>query len=84
VNEDYRAIIDGRTFDFGVRDGYLRAARDAPAVELRAHASDLADGRRRHPGAIPASRTELHGQAAATTRFLSVFRLKVAQELPDG
>lgn len=79
VNEDYRAVIDGRIFEFGVQDGYLCAARGAPAVELRAPARDLADGRRRHAGAMPASRTELRGHTAATTQFLAVFRLKIAE-----
>jgi DNA-binding HxlR family transcriptional regulator len=46
TDEDYRAVIDGRVFDFGVRDGCLTAARGTPAAELRAHASDLAEGRR--------------------------------------
>lgn len=78
LNEDYRAVIDGRVFDFGVQDGHLRAAREAPVAELRAHASDLAQARRRHAGALPSSRFELHGQAAATARFLAVFQLKIA------
>jgi DNA-binding HxlR family transcriptional regulator len=80
VTEDYRVIIDGRVFDFSVHDGSLCAARGAPAVELRAHASDLAEGRRHRGGALPASRTELHGRAAATARFLAVFQLRLADE----
>ncbi len=84
LNEDYRAVIDGRVFDFGVQDGYLRSAREAPVAELRAHASDLAEARRRHAGALPPSRIELHGQAAATARFLAVFQLKIAEEPTHG
>ena len=67
VNEDYRAVIDGRPFDFGVHEGYLCAARQAPVVQLRVSATG--------PGRAPApprpgarcAATELHGQAAATT-----------------
>ena len=79
VNEDYRAVIDGRVFDFGVRDGCLCSPRHAPAVVLHARASDLAEGRRRRAGALPASRVELIGPAAATARFLSVFGLKLTE-----
>jgi DNA-binding HxlR family transcriptional regulator len=84
VNEDYRAVIDGRVFDFGVHDGSLNAARGAPAVELHARASDLAEGRRRRAGTLPAPRTQLHGQAAASARFLAVFQLKIAEEPIHG
>lgn len=82
VNEDYRAIIDGRVFDFGVRAGCLTAARNSPAVELHAQASDLAEGRR-HAGALPASRTQLHGRAAATARFRNIFQLTIGEQPTD-
>jgi DNA-binding HxlR family transcriptional regulator len=84
LNEDYRAVIDGRVFDFGVQDGHFCAAREAPVAELHAHAIDLAVARRRHAGALPVSRIELRGQAAATARFLAVFQLKVAEEPIHG
>src|SRR2546430_9318702 len=77
VDEDYRAVIDGRDFDFAVQHGSLCAPRQAPAVELHAHASDLVEARRRRAGALPASRVELRGQAAARSQFLSVFGLKL-------
>jgi DNA-binding HxlR family transcriptional regulator len=79
VDEDYRAVIDGRDFDFGVRNGRLCAPRHAPSAELRAPASDLAEARRRRGGALPASRVELLGPVAATTEFLSVFGLKLTE-----
>ena len=79
LNEDYRAVIDGRVFDFGVRDGCLCSPRHAPAVVLHARASDLAEARRRRAGSLPASRVELLGPAAATARFLSVFGLKLTE-----
>jgi DNA-binding HxlR family transcriptional regulator len=84
VNEDYRAVIDGRVFDFGVHGGRLCAARAAPAVELRVAASDLAGGRRHHGGTLPASRTEVHGNSAATARFLAAFQLNIAAESARG
>lgn len=80
VDEDYRAVIDEREFDFGVRHGRMCAPRHAPSVELRARASDLAEGRRHGAGALPASRVELLGQASATARFLSLFGLKLTEE----
>jgi DNA-binding HxlR family transcriptional regulator len=80
VEEDYRVVIDGRIFDFGVRNGSLSAARSAPAAELRAGAGDLAEARRRRGGVLLASRSELTGQAAATARFLNVFQLSIAEE----
>ena len=85
VTEDYRAVIDGRIFDFGVWNGSLSAARGTPAAELRARAGDLAGARLRRGGVLLASRTELVGQAAATARFLNVFQLTIAEELtPPG
>jgi DNA-binding HxlR family transcriptional regulator len=79
VAEDYRAVIDGRVFDVGVRHGCLCPPRHAPAVVLHARASDLAEGRRGRAGALPASRVELLGPAAATARFLAVFGLKLTE-----
>src|SRR6266498_5145760 len=79
VDEDYRVAVDGRTFDIGVRHGVLCGARGAPGVQLRAQASELVERRRGH-GPAQASRIEFHGPAPATTRFLRVFRLALAED----
>jgi hypothetical protein len=79
VDEDYRAVIDGRDFDFGVQQGQLRGPRQGPSVELHARASDLVETRRQRGGALPASRVELRGESAATAQFLSVFGLRLAE-----
>lgn len=41
----YRAEIDGRRFEFAVRDGQLGAARGQPAVTITADAADLVTAR---------------------------------------
>jgi DNA-binding HxlR family transcriptional regulator len=72
VDEDYRVVIDGRSFDFGVSPGGLRAARGEPVVEIRGRARDLVE-RRVGGAADVASRIEIQGAAGAVARFLSLF-----------
>jgi DNA-binding HxlR family transcriptional regulator len=74
VDEDYRVVIDGRSFDFGVHPGGLRAARGEPVVEIRGRARDLVE---RRVGAAEdvASRIEIQGAAGAAARFLALFGL---------
>jgi DNA-binding HxlR family transcriptional regulator len=79
VDEDYRVVIDGRSFDFGVHPGGLRAARGEPVVEIRGRARDLVE-RRVGAAADVASRIEIQGAAGAAARFLSLFGLDVALE----
>jgi DNA-binding HxlR family transcriptional regulator len=77
VDEDYRAVIDGRSFDFGVHPGGLRAARGEPAAQIRGRARDLVELR---VGAATdaASRIEIQGGAGAVARFLSLFGLEAS------
>jgi DNA-binding HxlR family transcriptional regulator len=79
VDEDYRVVIDGRSFDFGVRPGGLRAALGEPAVEIRGQARDLVE-RRLGAAADVASRIKIQGSAGAAARFLSLFGLDTALE----
>jgi DNA-binding HxlR family transcriptional regulator len=79
VDETYRAVIDGRSFEFGVEHGRLCAPRDTPSAELHAQASDLVEARRRRAGALLASQVELRGPVAATAQFLSLFGLTLTE-----
>ncbi len=74
ADEDYRVVVDGRSFDFGVHAGGLRAARGAPVVEIRSRARDLVE-RRVGNGEDAASRIEIHGAAGPVSRFMSLFSL---------
>jgi DNA-binding HxlR family transcriptional regulator len=79
VDEDYRVVIDGRSFDFGVGSRGLRAARGEPVVEVRGRARDLAECR---VGATAGmgSRIEIKGAVGAVAGFLSVFGLNTSLE----
>jgi DNA-binding HxlR family transcriptional regulator len=79
VDEDYRVVIDGRSFDFGVGPKGLRAARGEPVVEIRGRARDLVE-RRVGAAADVASRIEIQGAAGAAARFLALFGLDEALE----
>ena len=73
VDESYRITVDGVSFDVGVRRGSLGPPGGEPAVELRATARDLLEWR---AGTSKASNPfEVHGPAAASSRFLAVFGL---------
>jgi DNA-binding HxlR family transcriptional regulator len=45
LDATYRVEIDGRRFDFGVKQGHLAAAHGEPAVTVTAGAVDLANAR---------------------------------------
>src|SRR5258705_3725424 len=64
VDEDYRVVIDGRSFDFGVHPGGLRAARGEPVMEICGRAPDLVE-RRRVAAADAASRIEIQCASVA-------------------
>jgi DNA-binding HxlR family transcriptional regulator len=79
VDEDYRVVIDGRPFDFGVGPSGLRAAQGEPVVEIRGQARDLAECRVGAASDV-GSRIEIQGAVGAAARFLSVFGLDTALE----
>ncbi|MDT2007089.1 helix-turn-helix transcriptional regulator [Rhodococcus opacus] len=78
MDTTYRADIDGRSFDFAVRDSGLGPARGEPKVTLTATAADLvrfrlaSDPQTRQRSA---GRIQLDGGRRATTQFRNVFAL---------
>jgi len=78
VDATYQAVVDGRTFDFAVRDGHLAEARGHPDVRLVASAADLVALRlatkpsARHRAA---TRLDLSGTGRAVARFCATFAL---------
>jgi DNA-binding HxlR family transcriptional regulator len=84
AEEDYRMVVDGRSFDTGVRRGQLTAARGEPVAELRGTARDLLEHRRAllaGAGNDPASSFQIEGGAPARARFIAIFGLE-PQTLP--
>jgi DNA-binding HxlR family transcriptional regulator len=74
----YRVQIDGRRFDFAVKQGHLAAADGEPAVTVTASATDLATARLGSTVAkrkVALRRITLDGDPAATDRLRSVFSL---------
>jgi len=45
LDATYRVVIDGRRFDFAVKDGHLAAGNGGPAVTVTASAADLLTAR---------------------------------------
>jgi len=79
ADEDYRAVVDGRTFEIGVRRGQLIAARGEPVAELRGRARDLLEHRRALLGGAGndlAFRFQIEGAPRARARFIAIFALE--------
>jgi DNA-binding HxlR family transcriptional regulator len=77
VDASYRVDIDGRRFDFAVRDNRLGRPSGPPAVTVAAAAADLITGRLGPPAAQRKAlgRLKFDGDARAVTTFRKVFRL---------
>jgi DNA-binding HxlR family transcriptional regulator len=73
ISASYRVDVDGRTFDFSIDRGELRAGRHAPAVTVEATAADLIAARlaptaARRKAAIRRIRFDGAGDAVAELR----------------
>jgi hypothetical protein len=78
LDASYLVSVDGRLFEFAVRDGHLAAARGEPEVRLTASAKDLVELRLATDPKIlarVASRLEMEGSERAKSRFRTTFAL---------
>jgi DNA-binding HxlR family transcriptional regulator len=78
LNASYRLIIDGRTFEFAVRDGTLTAAKGTIAVTITASAADLIAARIAATAAERKSalrRVKIDGDRGAPDSMRAAFRL---------
>ncbi|BBX72609.1 helix-turn-helix transcriptional regulator [Mycobacterium shinjukuense] len=78
LNASYRVDIDGRRFEFAVRDGGLTAAHGSPDVTVTAPAADLLAARLAETAAerkAALRRVKFDGDAAAVAEMRAAFRL---------
>jgi DNA-binding HxlR family transcriptional regulator len=78
LDASYLVNVDGRLFEFAVRDGQLAAARGEPEVRLTASAKDLVELRLASDPKVSAriaSRLAMEGSDRAQSRFRTTFAL---------